>query len=145
MKMQIAVEHGEQIAGIDRGTMLTLKILENLETIGANRERQNADRHHLQLLAHRVDLFHVIRGEVPHHGATVRDPLDQSFLLQFEQRQPDVAAMSLEALAQILFHQPFAWIPPAQDDAFLPTVPDPLSLCPCPRSHPSSHSTATPP
>src|SRR5260221_10919778 len=87
MKMQIAVENYKQIARVDRCAVLSLEFRELIEIAFGDGERKNAHRHHLEFLAHRIDLPHFLRREIAHNGAAVRNTPDDSLLLQFEQGQ----------------------------------------------------------
>ena len=116
MKMQIAVENRKQIARVDRRAVLSLEFGELVEIAFGDGERKNAQRHHLELLAHRVDLPHLLRREIAHNGAAVRNTPDDSLLLQFEQSKAYIAAMGVEALAEILLDQVLARMAPAEDD-----------------------------
>src|SRR5713226_9537793 len=105
MKMQIAVENSKQVARVDRCAVLSLEFSELIEIAFGDGKRENAEGHHLELLAHRIDLPHLLRREIAHNGAAVRNTLDNSLLLQFEQSEAHIAAMGVEALAEILFDQ----------------------------------------
>src|SRR5713226_6042095 len=117
MKMQIAVEYSEQVAGVDRCGEL-------IEIAFGDGERENADGHDLQLLAHRIDLPHLLWSEIAHNGAAVRNALDNSLLLQFEQSEAHIAAMGVEALAEILLDQVLARMASAEDDVLFQTPRD---------------------
>ena len=80
---------------------------------------QDAYRHDLEFLAHIVDLLNLLRLEIAHDRAAVRDSLDDPHLFQLEQCEPDVAAMGIEVRAQILLDQPLARVPPSEHDVFL--------------------------
>src|SRR5229473_2386761 len=108
MEMQIAVENCKQVTRVDRCAVLALEFGELVEIGFGDGQRKNAQRHHLELLAHRIDLPHFLRREIAHNGAAVRDAPDDSLLLQFEQREPHIAAMGVEALAEILLDQVLA-------------------------------------
>ena len=95
-------------------------IASSLDDVGVrHRKRQDAHRHHLEFLAHVVDLADLARLQIAHDRAAVRDPLDDAHLFQFEQREPDVAAMGVEIRAQVLLDQPLARVPAAEHDVFL--------------------------
>src|SRR5260370_26363054 len=116
MKMQIAVENYKQIARVDRCAVLSLEFSELIEIAFGDGERKNAHGHHLELLAHRIDLAHFLRREIAHNGAAVRNTPDDSLLLQFEQSEAHIAAMGVEVLAEILLDQVLARMAPAEDD-----------------------------
>src|SRR6266566_4621493 len=116
MKMQIAVENGKQVAGVDRCAVLALEFSELVEVAFGDWERKNAQGHHLKLLAHRIDLPHLLRREIAHDGAAVRYPLDDSLVLQFEQSETHIAAMGVEALAEVLLDQVLARMASAEDN-----------------------------
>jgi len=116
MKMQIAVEYCKQIARVDRRAVLSLELSELVEIAFGDGKRKNAHGHHLKFLAHRVDLPHFLRREIAHNGAAVRNTPDDSLLLQFEQSEAYIAAMGVEALAEILLDQVLARMAPAEDN-----------------------------
>ena len=96
MKVKVGVKHRDQIAGVDRTAVLLLQRDEIVERGGRDRQWQDADRHHLQLLADAVDLPYFLRREVAHDRAAVRDALHDAALLELEQREANVAAMRAE-------------------------------------------------
>src|SRR4029077_13599711 len=57
-------------------------------------------------------------------GAAVRNASDQAFLFEFEQRQPDVPAMGLKQVAEILLHQPLPRLTPSQYYVLLDALGD---------------------
>src|SRR5258705_2377940 len=116
MKVQITVEDCKQVARVDRCAVLALKFSELIEIAFGDGERKNAERHHLEFLAHRIDLPHFLRREIAHNGAAVRNTPDNSLLLQFEESEAHIAAMGVEALAEILLDQVLARMAPAKDD-----------------------------
>src|SRR5258706_15516857 len=116
MKMQIAVENSKQVARVDRCAVLSLELSELVEIAFGDGERKNAHGHHLEFLAHRIDLPHFLRREIAHHGAAVPNTPDDSLLLQFEQGQAHIAAMGVEALAKNLLDQVLARMAAAEDD-----------------------------
>ena len=113
MEVDVAVKYAEQIAGIDRPAVLALQGLEPFDVTLRHRKRQDAHRHDLKFFAHAVYLRHLSGAEVTHDGAAIGDALDDPLLLQFEKRQPDVAAMRVEVDAQILLDEAFARMAPA--------------------------------
>src|SRR6266436_1865052 len=116
MKMQIAVENCKQITRVDRCAVLSLELSELVEIAFGDGERKNAHGHHLEFLAHRIDLPHFLRREIAYHGAAVPNTPDDSLLLQFEQGQAHIAAMGVEALAENLLDQVLARMAPAEDN-----------------------------
>src|SRR5216684_2358259 len=116
MKMQIAVENSEQVADVYRCAVLSLEFGELIEIAFGDGERKKADRHDLQLLAHCIDLSHLLRREVANNGATVRNTLDNSLLLELEQSEAHIPPMGLEALAEILLDQALARMAPAENN-----------------------------
>src|SRR4051794_6655036 len=126
MKMQIAVEHRKQVAGVDRCAVLSLEFSELIEIAFGDRESKNAQRHHLELLAHRVDVPDLLRRQIAHDGAAVRNTLDDSLLLQLEQREAHIAAMGVEALAEMLLDQVLARMAAAEDNLLFQAPRDDL-------------------
>src|SRR5258706_12451450 len=118
MKMQIAVENCKQVARVDRCAVLALEFSELIEIGFGDGERKNAQRHHLEFLAHRIDLPHFLRREIAHNGAAVRNTPDDSLLLQFEESEAHIAAMGFYAVAEMLLDQWHSWMAPA-NAAFL--------------------------
>src|SRR5256885_692146 len=84
--------------------------------IGLLRGFEVAPRERNELVADRIDLPHFLRREIAHNGAAVRNTPDDSLLLQFEQSEAHIAAMGVEALAEILLDQVLARMAPAEDD-----------------------------
>src|SRR5215471_6970540 len=99
VEMQIGVKHREHVAVVDRGAVLLLELVEFGELACGGGKRENPYRHDLQLLAH--------------GGAAIGDALNDTLLLELEQRQAYVTAMGVEAVAQILLDQPLARMTPA--------------------------------
>src|SRR5258708_7990341 len=97
MKMQIAVENSEQVAGVDRCAVLSLEFGELIDIAFGDGERENADGHDLQLLAHCIDLSHLLRREVANNGATARNTLDNSLLSELQHTQSTIPPMGLQA------------------------------------------------
>src|SRR6478672_1020376 len=116
VKMQVAVENSQQVTGVDRRAVFSLEFGEPIEIAFGDGEGKDAQRHHLELLAHRIDLPDLLRREVAHNGAAVSNTLDNSLLLQFEQRKAHIAAMGVEALAEMLLDQVFARMASAEDN-----------------------------
>src|SRR5437899_7967207 len=116
LKMRIAVENGVQVARVDGCAVLALEFCELVEVAFGDRQRKNAQGHHLELLAHRIDLPHLLRREIAHNGAAVRNTPDDSLLLQFEQSKAHIAAMGVEALAEMLLDQVLARMASAEDN-----------------------------
>src|SRR5262249_47304521 len=61
---------------------------------------------------------------IAHDRAAIGYALDDAFLLKLEQREPYVAAMGIEAVAEILLDQAFARVTPAEHDILLQTGRD---------------------
>src|SRR6266852_4943756 len=61
VKTEVAVKDGEQVACGNGSGMLSLQFLQPLDILSANRKRNDANRHHFQFLANRVDLLHLQR------------------------------------------------------------------------------------
>ena len=99
--------------------MLPLQVLQPGDVGGGDRKRDDAHRHHLEFLAHRVDFLDLQRRQPAHHGAAIGDALDQPLLLQLEQRQPHVAAVGVEEVAKVLLDQPLARLAASEHDVFL--------------------------
>ena len=95
-----------------------------LDILGADRKRDDADRHHLQFFADRIDFLHLLRRQPANHRAAIGDALDQTLFFEFEQRQPHVAAMGLEQVAEILLDQPLPRLTSPQHDVLLDTLGD---------------------
>ena len=119
VKMKIAVEHGQQIAAVDRRAVVALDAIELVDIAARNGERQDANRHDFQFLADRVDLpVTSFRREVADDRAAIWDALNDALFLELEEREPDVGAMRVELLAKILLDQPLARVTPAEHDVF---------------------------
>jgi hypothetical protein len=116
--LHIAVEHRQKVAGIDSLAVFALHGLQPDDVGGRHRKRQNPNCHHLEFLAHAIDLAHLPRLEIAYDRAAVRDALDDAALFQLEQRQPDIAAMGVERRAQVLLDKPLARMTPAEHDVF---------------------------
>ena len=56
--------------------------------------------------------------------AAIGNPLDQSLFFEFEQRQPNVAAMGLKQLAKVQLDQPLPRLASAKDDVLLDALGD---------------------
>src|SRR5476649_322063 len=119
MKTDVAVEHRQKVAGINRLAVLTLYRLEAGDVRLRHRKRQDAHRHDLKQLAYVVNLRHLPGCEIAHDRATVRDALDDSLLFQIKQSKPDVSAMGIEVRAQVLLDEALARVPLAEHDALL--------------------------
>jgi len=102
VKIKVAVEYGQQIAAIDRGTVLALYFIEFVDIAAGNRKSQNSNRHHLQFLAYGVDLRHFFRSKVAHDRTAIRNALDDPFFLKFKECEPYVGTVRIELLAEIL-------------------------------------------
>ena len=124
MKTEVAVKHRQQLAGGDCCGVLPLQLLQPLDIRGRDGKRDDADRHHFQFLADLVDLPYLQRREPAYHGAAIGDAFHQAFLFQFEQRQPDIAAMGFEQVAKILLDETLTRLTPAQDDVLLDALGD---------------------
>src|SRR5271166_3864769 len=96
--------------------MLTLDCIEVVDIAAGDGKWQDSNRHNLQLFAYRVDRGHFFRSEVAHNCAAIGNSLDDPLFLEFEKSEPDVGAVGVELLAEILLDQAFTWVTPAQDD-----------------------------
>jgi len=104
--------------------MLALQLLQPLDILVADRKRNDADRHHFQLFAHRVNFLHLQRGQAANQRAAIWNALHQAFLFELEQRQPHVTAMGLEQVGKILLDQPLLRLAPPQHDVLLEALGD---------------------
>ena len=124
VKTKVAVEHRQQVACGDGRGMLALQLLQPVDIRLRDRKRDDADRHHFELLADGVDLPHLLRRQSAHHGAAVGNALHQALLLQFEQRKSHVAAMGLKQIAEILLDQALPRLAPPEHDVLLDALGD---------------------
>src|SRR5262249_43598775 len=67
--------------------------------------------------------------EIAHDRTAIGNTLNDSFLLKLEQSQPNVAAMRVEAIAEILFDQAFARVTPAKYDILFQAGRDDVRHC----------------
>src|SRR5450755_3014519 len=116
VKIKVAIEYREQIAAVDRSTVLALDVIELVDIAAPDGEGQNSNGHDLQFLAYRVDFCHFVRREVTHDRAAVRNSLDDALFFEFEECQPYVGTVRVELLAEILLDQPLARVTPTQYD-----------------------------
>src|SRR5260370_13369545 len=119
VKAEIAVKHAQQVTRGDGGGMLALQLLQPLDILVADGKWNDADRHHFQLFAYRVNFLHLQRGKATNQRAAIWNALHQAFLFEFEQRQPHVTAMGLEQVGKILLDQPLFRLAPPQHDVLL--------------------------
>ena len=115
VKAQVTVKDGEQVTRVDRCGMPELYFLQSFDICGGDRERNDTNRHHLQLFPNGVDFPYLAGGQSAHQCTAIGNSPDQALLLEFEQRQSHVAAMGLELVTEILLDQPFARLTPSQD------------------------------
>jgi hypothetical protein len=80
----------------------------------------------------------------PHHRAAVGNALDQPLFFKFKQREPNVAAMGLEKITQILFDQPLPRLAPSQYNVFLDTPGDNDGRCRLARRRSAPRGISTP-
>src|SRR5215467_2144493 len=94
----------------------------NLDELGkaayANRKRKDAYSHDFELLANRVDFENLLGREIAHERAAIGNALNDTFLLQFKQGQPNITAMGIEAVAQVLLDEALARVTPTEHDVF---------------------------
>src|ERR1039458_1462799 len=105
VKIKVAIKYGQQIAVVDRGAVLALDVIELVDITAPNGEGQDSNCHDLQFLANRVDFCHFVRSEVAHDRAAVRNSLDDSLFLEFEEGEPHVGTVRVELRAEILLNQ----------------------------------------
>ena len=113
MKIQIGVKDREHVFIVDGCAVLPLQSLELGKIAFGDWKRQNAGSHNLELFAHRVNFHDFLWREIAHDRAAIGDALHDALFLEFEQRKPDVGAMGVEAIAQILLDQALPWVTPS--------------------------------
>src|ERR1700690_393178 len=104
--------------------MPALQFLQPLDIISGNRERDDADRHNLQLLPTPLDFPPLFRSQAADQRAAVWNALHQPLFFELEQGQPNVTTMGLKQLAEVQLNQPLARLAPSKDDVLLDALGD---------------------
>ena len=119
MKIQIGVKNREHVFAVDCGAVLPLQLVQLGELGFGNRKRQNARGHDFQFLADRVNLHDFLGREIAHHCAAIWDALYDALLFELKKRKPNIGAMGVEAITQILFDQAFPRVAPPEHNVLL--------------------------
>jgi hypothetical protein len=110
--------------------MLPLQIFKLGKIAGLDRKRKYPRRHDLQFLAHGVNLRDFLRREVTNDCAAIGYARNDAFLLKLKKRQTDIAAVRLEAVAEVLLDETLARMASAEHDVFFEARRNPIGNSP---------------
>ena len=99
--------------------MLALELFQPVNILLRDRKGDDADRHDFEFFTDRVDFLDLGGGKPANHRAAVGNALHQALLLQLEKREPDIAAMGLKQVAEVLLDEALPRLPPPENNVFL--------------------------